>query len=557
MAKKQLFVAEADKIQDLLFRSARQRQVGGGSRLLAKFGEQIKEKVKAYNGEPLIWRGGSFRIVFPENTNVDRFREELQNFYRLLFDSTITCAETLPFEESNKEEFQKVNDGLQTQLLRRKLTEKPAEDVAHAPTIAFCQDTGNGLARYYENLLPGEEAFPKYLSKPALDFGYAGGLGRYDDGDNFLAEIKAAMPNSSKWKDHKWPITVDEIGKLDPLHNNVAYLLADVNDMGNLFSKCQSPEALEALSNLVETTMKQALVKHLPTLYEKLEQRIERVRGTHKHEKEWLPMLPLIFAGDDAFVLLPALYALDYARRFCDEFQKMIHDALKKPAGQYVALKDLHGIMQRENIPYPTISAGVVFCKTKYPYHLAHQRGKALLNDAKRFAKRNGNGAIGFEIIIGNQLVKPASEQDAPFRPSLQPYWITKPVNVSGKQQSVSLEILLKHRLELKMIPGKRLAELREIFSPENLPADKKPESRNVWMQDLQSWRNRIKLIHEDLELDQKIKSALMELGIPKEDELWLIRKMESDNCYLHGLPDLIEVWDYAQDLNHDLIEYN
>lgn len=60
--------------------------------------------------------------------------------------------------------------------------------------------------------------------------------------------------------------------------------------------------------------------------------------------------------------------------------------------------------------PKPTMAAAVVICKSKYPFHLAHQRGEQLLKEAKRLCKSQRQqpmSMVNFELIVGNRLVRP------------------------------------------------------------------------------------------------------------------------------------------------------
>ena len=69
-----LLAAEADKIQDFIFRSSRLREVVGASQLLARFCEEegaplLLEQL-AFGGDPnqdiVVNDGGSFRIIFDD-----------------------------------------------------------------------------------------------------------------------------------------------------------------------------------------------------------------------------------------------------------------------------------------------------------------------------------------------------------------------------------------------------------------------------------------------------------------------------------------------------------
>ncbi|MFQ5630469.1 MAG: hypothetical protein ACE5I1_16985, partial [bacterium] len=450
MAQKYLFVAEVDKIQEMLFRFSRQRQVLGGSRLLAHFCDEMEKlATKDHDAKVHTSMGGSFRISFDENhkDGIDAFEEKLALFYRLLLDGSLTSAGYLAYDSDDAESFCKTNRALQEKLRRKKEADKGQVDVTQASIIAFCQNSGSGLAIAQGALLHRENE-NNYLSKAAMDMGHAGGLGRYnqddkkkpnakrqaldaeeqakeelqarkdDSEDNFLNTIREKIIDDTL-KTFYWPRVIDEIGRMDPLQNNVAYVLADANGMGKLFGECESPEELETLSQMLDETIREAVAWPVEKLHTRMQERMDK--------KDVLPLLPLIVAGDDVFVLLPACYALDYAQHFCLKFQ----DAMSQKIENHATLKTLQNKIKNGSLPSPSISAAVVFCKTKYPYHLAHKRGEELLRQAKTLSKGNRDDkgrqipSLAFEMIMGNQLVKAEDENGGPCTPTMNPYWLT------------------------------------------------------------------------------------------------------------------------------------
>ena len=93
MNERYLFSAEADKIQDLVFRSSKLREVSGGSQMLEEFCQNTVEKLaRKFNGEVIISSGGSMRISFNNTETAIEFGEYLVELYRRKFDGTITTA---------------------------------------------------------------------------------------------------------------------------------------------------------------------------------------------------------------------------------------------------------------------------------------------------------------------------------------------------------------------------------------------------------------------------------------------------------------------------------
>ena len=88
-----LLAAEADKIQDLIFRSSRLREVVGASQLLTRFCKMVPDSLIDAETEIIISDGGSFRILFKNENTAKIFGEYLCEIYRLATGGTLTVAE--------------------------------------------------------------------------------------------------------------------------------------------------------------------------------------------------------------------------------------------------------------------------------------------------------------------------------------------------------------------------------------------------------------------------------------------------------------------------------
>jgi len=284
--------------------------------------------------------------------------------------------------------------------------------------------------------------------------------------------------------------------------------------------------------------------------------------GAHRGDRDAAPRAadrPVQVAGDDAFVLLPACYALDYARQFCLKFEEAMREAFKPDGGLLKPLEHLA----------PTMSAAVVICKSTYPYRLAYRSGAARLQDAKRLAKHLGHetagaerlSAISFEIITGNELVDREPEPEGLYRAEMRPYWAADRLPPQASKRALPLGLLLDQRLILNNAPGKRLAEFRELYAPEALPADAKDMQEN-WQPRLQHLLERI--LATDAVASERVdwKETLRSLGDDKEPAPAHWRRLQRslggqmDEFYASGLPDLIEAWDYTQSLSKPLDAY-
>ena len=567
MSRKLLFGAEADKIQDTLFRVARQRQVVGGSRLLVEFGEQARALARAYGAAPqdvLVASGGSFRIQFSEDKrqDIEEFGNRLADAYRLLMDASITLAELQTFDA----DFKSANEEVGRSIRRRKQAERGAGDNPHSPAVAYCQSSGVGLAVTHgfdyrvRDMSQANTQEKRYLSQFAQSMAWAGIDVKEDESrDSFLGRVRQHLPASHrKWD---WADDVDRIAQYDGQRSNIAYLIADVNNMGELFGECETPEELKLLSDHLDDTMYRITAHIIPALTAKL---------PGGNGPPTLPVLPLILAGDDAFVVLPALYAIDAAQQFCLEFEEVMQQS-----------EVVQRLIQK-GCPPPTIAAAVVICKGHFPYYLAHQRGELLLEEVKRLIKTVGargegwRSALAFDFIIGSELVSDRRERLDGVKPSLSVYWATsrlellddaeQPMRVQSALSAFALsaalpvQAVLDQRKAPKDLPNKRLAELRELFDPESLPSDA-AEMPTHWNPRLEKLRARLKATDRVRDnkhlawLDEALK-ALGDSSDASKPGHWKPVRRGGRSYLAHGLPDLIEAWNYTQALDHNLSEY-
>jgi CRISPR/Cas system-associated protein Cas10 (large subunit of type III CRISPR-Cas system) len=551
MLAEHLYGADVDHIQETLFRASRLRQIIGGSRLIAEFGNQAEALAKAHGAtEVLIKAGGSFRAIFPTPEQAKAFGHDLADCYREALDASLTLAgEAVEL----KGDFKKENEQVHQAIQRRKRAERERRASAQTPTTAFCQYSGTGLAGELASR-PNENR-RDYVSSAVDLMRWAGERARDEGEESFLGMIAKHLPDDlpKQWPDGEKKDGLEKIESLDAEHSNVAYLLADANGMGKLFSKCDSPEQLKELSEALDHAMREAVAAPISDLYKRLK--------AEKQSLDYLPVLPLILAGDDAFVLLPAYYALDYARRFCLAFESAMLKYLSKPIA-------------------PTIGATVVICKGHFPYRIAYERGKARLNEAKRLSKSLAQAtenadrlsAINFEMITGNELIGQPADAQGDFRAELRPYWAKDELSVAASSYGISLLTLLSQRLDLKDTPGKRLAELRELYAPEALSSKEKEYGDTEQSQN--NWELRLKHLMERMDAteqgsSQSVLWALQKLGDEKQKSgdsksriqgYWrMVQRSDvkqEEEFRSNGLPDLIEVWDYAQRLDREIEDY-
>jgi hypothetical protein len=258
---------------------------------------------------------------------------------------------------------------------------------------------------------------------------------------------------------------------------------------------------------------------------------------------------------------------LDLARQFCIEWEKQLVRLFKE-----VGLE----IDQSEGkIPRPTVAAAVVICKSKYPYALAHRRADKLLEAAKRHSKllaaETGEhvSAVSFEVILGNRLAGEEDEDEErrmAVQPTLRPYWVAESeLSPNARERGIDLRQLLTQRLALKDVPNKRLIEVRRQFG--HLPTDFDSRNRD---EHLAKWTEKLIAIVKRSDKKREVGGQRVIVN-PLRDALAGLGKAQNDGYgahnwrevtrgdmrpLAHGMLDLLEAWDFAQDLAHSPDDY-
>lgn len=514
---KYLVAADADQIQNFLFRASHLREVIGGSMQLAKFCEEgTKEALDGVGGtmdeNRIISAGGSFRLEFDDPVPARNFLDDLAERFRQQTGSTLTVAGPVAYELP---EFKTKNGELQLRLMEAKLEHDDAEAVAHTPATAFCASCGTEYAITHSTPTPEIEDEelqdpPMYLCRSCYNKAQNRGQTQQAFFDRFREDIKVQHPTLIN---HRLKLPYDPaelIGSLDPTQY-VGYIKADGNGMGRRFNNCDDPKQLKTLSNRLNDALWRSLASPVKDLLERI--------GENREKFLEIPIVPLIVGGDDLFVLVPARYALDIARRIGEKFEEEMGDGV-------------------------TIAMAVVICQQHYPYTLAHDRAEKLLKTAKKIGKHEQVklSTVSFETIIGNRL-STAEEIDPPF---LKTFFIGDEKKIASKRNfGLSLRALLEQRTALKDVPNKRLNEIRRLFDQAG------GKTKSFDEAEFRRVQKKIAIKAFD--------NAVHALGNEGEDNDLILRTIsmpDEERYYAHGLANLIEMWQYAYMLDVPANEY-
>lgn len=562
-----LFGAEVNKIQDTVFAASLQRQVVGGSQLLSVFSEQADQMAVTNHCSPtktIVKAGGTFRMIFDDKVKAAQFGELLATAYHNLLNGVMTVANTIEFEdrkENNCPDDDKqcvknkvtlcytcANDLLDLDMRRLKRHRPFHTSQPQAPAIALCKHSGIYLAEKWEPELP-EKDKKAYFSGAVLRMRNVGHREKkkgtavaFGEQEGFLKEISNMLPEQyQKWL---WAKDPEELATYDLERSNIAYLVADGNNMGIYFGKCRSADQSTALSDALTRTVYKAIANPVPDLVGCL---IEK----EKEKNTSLPLLPLIAAGDDIFLMLPARYALDYARHFCLAFEEINNEPI---------IKKLRA--ENSELPHVTMSAAVILCKQTYPYLLAHQQGENLLKQTKRLVKwvgsRGGDSwysAVSFNLILGS-VGGSGRSQPHTYRPTLDAYWVADNPNEQALNAAIPLTYILDNRPKLENLSAKRRAELRTHFDH---PPVGSSESKQAWDREFKRIMRRIQATESE-QTQKDLKETLNQCDTATVTDVnpagWRETTRYDASYEAHGLPDLLAIWAYAQKLDAHLGAY-
>ncbi|RRR73726.1 MAG: hypothetical protein EI684_08440 [Candidatus Viridilinea halotolerans] len=518
-----LLAAEADKIQDFVFRAARLRQVTGGSALLTRFCQQVPQECLGLANEQIVVNdGGAFRLLFADEATAHAAGCELADLYYMATGCNLSVA--APVTIKAHETFGAANERAGLLLRAAKLNHAP-QAVAHLPYLAFCASTGVELAFDYGVARGGGQK--QYLS-------LASSYKRREAGDDgkeafikkFIEDVVGAEGRPEVCRVPDDPDLFGRAGGYDP-RDYVAYLVADGNGIGALFGRCQSSEHAHALSCELGRITRQCLATATQCL----------MKVDPGKQPDLVPVLPLILGGDDLVALLPASYALAVAQKFCHEFEQAMANSIAT-------------IPELVAAPKPTMAAAVVICKAKYPFQLAIQQGQELLKEAKRLSKQGAKqrSAVNFAVIVGNRLADPDAARNSPkLRPTLRPYW----VGADATREAIPLQWLLEARFQLRALPQKRQAELLAHFERTDF-------REMVWHNDLQAIVERIISLAPNK--SRELETALEQLGCGEKsanDEAHYRRIYRATTSFQgSALPEVLTAWDFLYDLARPRSEY-
>jgi len=528
-----LLVAEADQIQKTIFKATRLAEIIGGSQLLTNWCNEKAEELREFGileEDIIIADGGAFRIIFNKYEDCEHWGMRLAEDYASVIGGTISVTKPLPINDENS--FREVSVLAQLELRKMKNNPLPISVNQHNPFVNICDVCGSGLGNEkIENYqqISGNNDNTVHDKRKILCRSCNNKLKLAQEShfkSNFLAHVKNCFQGTQKDQiTLRMPQEVEELASYK-VRNNIAYIVADGNDMGVLFSTCnkaQMKSLSTELPKIINETIAIVTARMIVKLYE------EEFAAGKPFEVICL-VVPLILGGDDIYIQLAAPYSLDFVRMFTSLYIDRMQ-TFKRENG-----------LQGEKAG---ICFGLVICKAKYPHTLAYDHAHKFLNQSKVAAKAGRVGINADQVsrsLISFGVAEANHRLEGHYQPSLQPY-STEDI---ASRRHLSLKELISYRSKLKDVPSSRLAEWHKFYDISVLPERPRSQAKDNWISDFRYFRQRTSI---NPSINTLLYEALVTLGSDNEEELYM---RSNDSKFGSGIPDLLEFWDYASDLADD-----
>ncbi|HEU4452999.1 MAG TPA: hypothetical protein VFR81_08060 [Longimicrobium sp.] len=481
-----LVAADADRVQDLIFRSSRLREVTGGSFALEQFWSGARELAKNRGGQALVSAGGTFRARFEDAAAAESFARDLQDLYALRIGGLLTTA----IATGGGSDGELLNHAA-ARIGVEKMRGDPPAASSHFPYLQPCASCARDLAsEQVRGPGPGESAdLCRFCAERQ---GYRDAFR-----ERFLENLRCASGSPDRERRQRLqslsevPKDANEVGRYDR-RARVAYLLADGNGFGGFFRDAARSGDIELYTNLSETVFL-AGSEAIAAATVRLVGRLSRMWG------DAVPVLPLITGGDDIFALLPAPHALEFARDFVQAFVARMREA------RFIGHR---GVV-------PSVSCALVFCKATFPYRFAHDAGEDALREAKRVSRDHAGvsllRAVELRGTVGAGPPGPADEYGV--------------FAVGGRDGTPSplldVETLMDVRAALAGMRGKRRHQIEALYAAEDRGSV--------------AWEKRRERVFER-----------MEDGARVQDELGRLETGPKDGGRSAAV-DLLHLWDYLE----------
>jgi|GEM_PF-4905898 len=362
-------------IQGYIFSSPRLLEMRGASALIDFFDRKAVPALVADAGGKTIFSGGGNFLAKLEGERAEEKATLLIDRTRHAFLDLVGTADLTVVKHASEAGFAVSYEELTAKMRAAKRSPSGVEALASMPFLKRCESCGREAAdkpvprpRAPEGTEPhwvGPVCWRKRRIHARLQEAHkhpASGRARWSvfglPGELEVPPVTEALGQASLPSDFQ-ELTRDE---------DLAIMVADGNGLGEWLED-RDEDGFRKLSTAIDETLR-----------ESLDSATEAAFGGEPKPN----LQVLICGGDDLVVALPARRALPFVRELLASFRIEDPDGPERTAG---------------------ISAGLVFCRTGFPFRRAHDLAGELVGRAKERCRREGlGGAVDFHRILGSHV---------------------------------------------------------------------------------------------------------------------------------------------------------
>jgi hypothetical protein len=422
---KYLVVGDVDQIQNYVFASSRLRAIRGASALLENTIKDFKAKRKANtNVNFLRWRGGQVVIELSANGQgeAQSLCYELEEVLSLQSHGTAHITTTFvdyddtKFRECLKEAFHRIHGEKEA---HHSFAEANAA-LLTSPYYHRCNYLPTQSASDYKSYEEDEEG--RYIS-PAADARLAAVMKKGKaEFDRELLQKMGLDPNK-----YYLPYKLDDLFK-NREGGYMSFIAADGNSIGQMLEVIDNPDLYEKFSQEMYELVLEAIAEAAKDAgipgkgFGKTKKSKRKKKAT---AYTFLPLIPVIIAGDDMSLLVRAEDAMLFAKGLCRKFAELsngkshIQEVINlfcRDEEYRAAARQLFPDRFVDGKPKPdndkawtkaqplTLSVGVAIAKRKFPISVYRRLAGELRDEAKQELRRKPEaiqpeGVIDFAVI--------------------------------------------------------------------------------------------------------------------------------------------------------------
>lgn len=517
---------DVDQIKQYVYNTGRLAEIQGASALLDNIGSLLlPDLASQLQGKTIYSAGGAGLFSFGKENHAQTFLDQVRAIFN---DQTVTAfvsGVVLEYDEhkgdGDRTTFSLALQQLPAKLQMAKLSGKLASVRQKHPLFDRCQRCGQlAVVRRVKTDNVSFLACESCAAKRE-----AGAQRGVRVGDRLKEVIGSSWPAGSSYVPN-----LGVLGEMSTTDQFIGLIHADGNGIGAFINQyLDSEEKLGRFSKLLDevihTVVADAVVPHLA-----------RRKSLAQGEPPYHVFLPVLIGGDDLVLITVGEIAMDVAHQICKNFQQLLTDRIQKE-------------MQIDLDRPLTMSAGVVIAKSSHPIFAMIEMAEELLAVAKAFCHRleeyEGiiDGAINYRVVK-NASARPWRELlDEEYKlprvanDSLDRWGTARPFPLHQSESQIAWPDMQLAIEKLATFPRNKLHQWRELLRMQD------PTAMAVHFSQLYS-----RLHREDKQALEDVAILLgLQPELPQTRQVRLFLEDDAVNGYISPLPDIVELFDFAQ----------